>query len=164
MATQTRKNKKMIAWICGIVVAVVLIIVAIVVVVASPKRLDESFFVSDGTKYVATLGPKYDIYNVSSSDYVPDKIYLVYFYSNDKVTDVKAYYKYSNESEAKDLYNWMKEKDNSDDISKVEIDGEYVIIVSDKSAYEDMTADDAKQEVEFMEMLERMSSGNIDEE
>lgn len=164
MAIQTKKNKRLITWICGTIVAVVLVIVAVIVMLTSSKKLDESFFVSDGTKYVATLSSGYDIYNVSNIEYAPEKIYLVYFYSNGKVTGVKAYYKYDSESEAKEVRDKLdKNIDELDDVDKVEVNGEYLIIVSSKSAYEKMTADDAKQQVEFMEMIERMSSGNIDE-
>ena len=142
----------------------VLVIVAVIVILTSSKKLDESFFVSDGTKYVATLSSGYDIYNVSDIEYTPEKIYLVYFYSNGKVTGVKAYYKYDSESKAKEACDKLdKNIDELDDVDKVEANGEYLIIVSSKSAYEKMTADDAKQQVEFMEMIERMSSGDIDE-
>ena len=164
MATQTRKNKKIIAWICGVIVAIALVVVAIVAVIMSSNRISESFFVSDGTKYVVKLGAENNMLDFNIDGYLPEKFYLVYFYSGDRVTDVKAYYKYEDDNAAREALNYFNsQKEENADVTKFEINGAYVIAVLDKSLYENMTAEDAKQQVEFMEILEKMNSSSSEE-
>jgi len=160
MANKAKKdNKNLIIGICAAVVVVVVIIVA-VVLATSGTKLNDAFFVSDGSKYVVTM--EADESTDSDDEVSPVKVHLVYFYSDDKVTDMKSYYEFADDSAAKKAYDLYKEADSdeSEDVSKYEISGKYVILTADASQYEGMTANDAKQQVEFTEMLKNMDSSN----
>lgn len=158
------KNKSLIAWVSVVLVVVVLIVVVVCVLISSGQKLNESFFVSDGTKYVLTLSPGDDVISVNTNEYVPQKAYLIYFYSGDRVTDVKVYYKYDNfETVERAVKYFNEQRTNNSQIAEIDVNGDYVVIAADKALYEDMTADDAKQQVEFMEMLQNMSSTDTEE-
>ena len=159
-----KDNKSLIMAICGVVAAIVLVVV-IAVVVMTKKGIDESFFVSDDTKYVLSLDVNNAMMDIDTDEYVPEKAYLIYFYSGDEVTGLKMYYKYADNATAKKAAETLNgQKSESDEIEKVEADGDYVIITAGKTTYEGMTAEDAKQQVEFMEMLQNMNFDDSESE
>ena len=163
MTKDKKKSKNgLIVAICS-AIAVIAVIVAIILVVTlgGNKKIDESFFVSDGTKYVLSLDSESAILDYDLREYVPEKMYLVYFYSGDKVTDLKIYYKYSSEEIAKSAVEYLKDKIGEEDSLKdVSHNGAYVIATADESTYGGMTAEEAKQQVEFIEMLQNMEFNN----
>lgn len=143
-------NKNLIIGIVAALVVVVVVVVAIVLATRGSK-LDDSFFVSDGSKYVVTMMGD----DESLGEDSPVKTHAVYFYSGDKVTDMKYYYEFTSEDAAKKMFDIYKELE-TDGSGTYELNGKYVILTVDASQYEGMTADDAKQQVEFMKMLENM--------
>ena len=157
-----KDNKSLMMAICGVVAAVVLIVVLAIVVMTN-KCIDESFFVSDNTKYVLSLNTDDVVMDVDTEEYAPEKTYIVYFYSGDEITDLKMYYKYADNETAKkasEVLNDQKTEDETEEIEKIETNGNYVIVTANKKSYEGMTAEDAKQQIEFIEMVQNMDSGN----
>ena len=49
-------------------------------------------------------------------------------------------------------------------IEQAELNGKYIIVTADKEEYENMTASDVKQQIEFMEMLKNMGGDNNSED
>ena len=160
MANKAKKdNKNLIIGICAAVVVVVVIVVAIVLA-GSGNKLNDQFFVSDGTKYVLTMDA--DDMGLEGEEYSPNKVHIVYFYSGDEVTDLKSYYEYADEASAKTAFDAFKEL--GDEESNYTIEGKYIILTADAEEYEGMTASDVKQQVEFMESLKNMDFDTEDEE
>lgn len=156
---KARKNNRniIIGAIIGIV-ALIVVVTLIIIMVARGNRLDESFFVSDGSKYVATLdGNDYGFSD--EEDIVPVKVYVVYFVSGDKVTDMKSYYEFADEVSAKKAFDIAKQGD-SEELDSYELNGKYIVLTAEPIQYEGMTAEDAKAQIEFIEISNGMSSGS----
>ena len=154
MAEKAKKdNKNLIIGICAAVAIVVVVVVAIVLVTkGGSSKLDDSYFVSDGTKYVLTV----DVEN-TDEEYTPVKSHMVYYYSGDDITGVKVYYEYANADDAKAAYDALKEVGGFESFKSVELDGKYLIMTSKESEYAELKASDIKQQIEFMEMLQNMN-------
>ena len=152
MANKAKNNKNLIIGICAAILVVVVVVVAIVLATrGGSTQLSDSYFVSDDTKYVLTLET-----NDSEEEYAPAKTHMVYFYSEDDVTGMKAYYEFADEAAAKAAFDYYKEAMEGEDYEDISIDGKYIVITSKESAYEGLTASDVKQQIEFMEMLKNM--------
>lgn len=162
MTKQSKKNKNPIVTVCAVVVAVILLVVVAVLLFANNKKLDDNFFTNDGTKYVLTLDSN-DMLGLDLGEYAPEKTHLVYFYSGDKVTDLKYYYEYMDKATAKDAAVYLKEA-NPDFASYISVNDKYVIITADKMTYEEMTAEDAQQQIEFIEMLQDINTNKTTNE
>lgn len=162
---ETKRNKNPIITVCAVVVAVILLAVVVAILLfSSNKKIDDSYFVSDGTKYVFTTESN-DLLGLDLGEYVPEKTHLVYYYSGNKVTDLKYYYVYGDETTAKNAVEYIKEANQDAGVFKeVAANGKYVVITADPSLYEEMTAEDAQQQIEFLEMLQEISTGEMIEE
>lgn len=159
MAEQKRKknNKGPIIGACVAVVAVIIVIIAVVAI--NNNRLGDSYFVSDGTKYV--LSYEIDQNAVGNSDeaqYTPLKVHQVYTYSGDDITGLKNYYEYKDADSAKKAMDYL----NSVSEGKVTIsmEGKYVIITATADQYEGLKASDVKQQVEALEKLKAEAQNN----
>lgn len=156
MAENAKNKKGLIIGICAAVVVVVAIVVGIVFAVRNGAGgLNDAYFQSDGTKYVLTL--ESDEMSFDDEEYTPLKTHLVYTYSGDEITGLMGYYEYENDDAAKAAYNYLLES-QSDDYKSISLDGKYVVIEADESEYEDLTAEDVKQQIEFMEMMRNMNT------
>lgn len=154
----TKNNKNLIIGICAAVVVIVVIIIAVVLATGGGKGgviggLNDSYFVSDDTKYVLTLDAD-DMY-IEDTDYAPLKSHLVYTYSGDEVTGLKAYYEYADASAASAAYEFYQ-ANNDGSFKEVALDGKYLILTANEEEYEGLTASDVKQQIEFMQMLNNM--------
>lgn len=153
MANKAKKNNKnLIIGICAAIVVVIVVVVAVILATrGGSAQLNDSYFVSDDTKYVLTLETD-DV----DEEYAPAKTHMVYFYSGDDVTDMKAYYEFADEAAAKAAFDYYKEAMEGEEYKDISLNGKYIVITSNESAYEDLTANDVKQQIEFMEMLKNM--------
>ena len=97
--------------------------------------------------------------SASDIEYPPIRMYIAYFYSGDKVTGLKMYYEYEDEDTAKKSAEMLKEN-GEDELKDAKTNGKYVVITAPKKVYEDMTAEDAKQQVEFLEKFQNLNSGD----
>lgn len=157
MANKANKdNKNLIIGICAAVVVVIIIIVAVILATRNSGGLDDSYFVSDNTKYVLTYDSE-DMAIEDDEEYVPVKTHFVYTYNEDEVTGLKAYYVFANDKDAKAAFNYYNEN-MGDEFAEIELDGKYVILTANASEYEDMTPSDIKQQIEFMEMLKEIDT------
>lgn len=157
MVNKAKKdNKNLIIGICAAVVVVIVVVVAIILATrGGSAQLNDSYFVSDDTKYVLTLETEN-----SEEEYTPVKTHMAYFYSGDDVTDMKVYYEFTDEAAAKAALDYYKESMEGEDYKDIALNGKYIVVASNESAYEDLTANDVKQQIEFMEMLKNMDLSN----
>ena len=134
-------------------VAVVVAVIIIVMTLTNNNSLNDSFFVSDNTKYVFTL----DGDEISSDEGVPapTKGYIVYFYEGDKITDMKAYYKFTNSDNAQKMQEYYQEN-GTDNYKSIVRNGEYIILTANPSEYNDLTASEVKAQIDFLQELQTM--------
>ena len=157
MADKSKKENKnlIVGGICAVVAIVVVVIIAVVVATTGSGKLGDSYFVSDGEKYVLTLDTEDMELGETDNEYVPTKAHIVYYYSGDEITSAKAYYEYKDAETAKAALAEMKEQ-SGEDLGDAAVDGKYIVVTVDASEYEGMTASDVKSQIEFMEALKNM--------
>ena len=159
MAEQiAKKNKNLIIGICAVaVVAVIGVIVAIFLTRGGNPQINDNYFVSDDTKYVITSennGSDDDEFNAI-------KTHIVYNYSGDNITALKYYYEFADAAAAK--ANFGKIQESLGQLYKdVEQNDKYVILTSNEEDYEGMTAEDVRQQIEFMKLLEEINFDDSD--
>lgn len=157
MADKSKKENKnlIVGGICAVVAIVVVVIIAVAVTTTGSGKLGDSYFVSDGEKYVLTLDTDDMELGETDNEYVPTKAHIVYYYSGDEITGAKAYYEYKDTETAKAALAEMKEQ-SGEDLGETAVEGKYIIVTIDASEYEGMTASDVKSQIEFMEALKDM--------
>jgi len=158
MSTKSKTKRRdnhfgIIGGCCVAVLAVILIVIA--VIVNRPRPIDDSFFVSDGTKYVLSLDS--DDVEDAEGDYSPIKTHLVYFYSDDDITGLKIYYEYADAEEASNAYGQFIEE-NDGEYKEISRESKYIILVANEADYDEVKASDIKKQIEFMDMINRMRS------
>ena len=161
MAGKSKKknnNKNLIIGICVAVVVVVAIVLAVVFAVRG-GGISDSYFVSDGSKYVLTVESDDLTFDEDEEAYAPIRTHMVYEYSGDEITGLKSYYEYADANAAKAAYDQMVAA--GEELKGAEINGKYIVVTAEAEDYEGMTASDVKQQIEFMEMLKNM---NLDED
>ena len=158
-STKTNQpNKNLIIGICVAVIAVVVICVAAFFATRSPK-IDDSYFVSDGTKYVIQMDS--DELMSDGVSNVPTKAYYVYTYSGDKITGMFIYAEFANESTAKTALEEYKKADQ-DGVKGISTNGKYVVIEMTDEQYSDMTASELKTYIDFMNSSEDVDIDDSD--
>ena len=155
MANKSKRggNKNKIIGICCGIGVVVLLVVAIVAAVMANTGYNDAYFVSDDTKYVLTIDNTEEAEAEEDADaIVPTKIHYVYYYSGDDITDVKLFAEFADADTAQRAYDELMNsgEDIESSYKSVETDGKYLIQTFVESAYGDMTAADAKAQVELM--------------
>ncbi|MBQ6461466.1 hypothetical protein IJJ36_03515 [Candidatus Saccharibacteria bacterium] len=165
MTEKTKKdNKNLIICICAAVVVVVIAIIAIVFATKGSAPIDDSYFVSDDSKYVISLtSDNLDYEDDEYAEYAPLVSHVVYYYSGDKITGMKTYHEYENADAAKEAYDALKASGELDG-ADVSLNGKYFVITNDSSEYEDLTASDVQEQIELMEMFQNMDSDDIEDE
>ena len=155
MANKTNKNKNLIIGICLAIAAAIVVAVIVIILLTrggglGGQALNDDYFVSDNSKYVFTLGA--DEIDIEGQTYKPVKTHLIYFYNGNEITGLKYYYEYDSADAAKKAYNEL-DSDLRSIYKDVAVNDKYVIMTSNETDYEGLTADDVKQQLEFMEMI-----------
>lgn len=157
MAKKAEQNNKNL--IIGICMALILIAIVVVVVVLVIKNnnptLSDSYFTSDDTKLVLNLEP--DQFSAEEESFQPVESHLIYYYSGDTITDMKSYYEYANEADAKSAYEYYKANLQSE-FQNIELDGKFLILTANPSDYEGITAYDVEEQIKFIESINNNQS------
>ena len=158
MAEKAKKNNKnLIISICTGVLIIAVVIVA--VIFATKSSLNDSYFVSDGSKYVLTVDR--DMLETEDKENSPIKTHIVYYYSGDTITGVTTYMEFDNDATAKAALDLYKNADQAG-VKSLKTDGKYLVVEMTEDQYKDITTSDVKQQVEFMEMLKKSGTNNPD--
>lgn len=153
--TEKQGGKK--GLIIGSVIAGIAAVVAITVGVILttqqniPAVIDESYFVSDNSKYVITVDD--DTSTDDDSAYGAVKTHMVFFYSGDTITGLTFYYEFADDSVAASVYEEAKQSSEVDNLDKISLHGKYIAAIADESEYADTTVAEVKQMVELMNTL-----------
>lgn len=143
--TKKRKIEKKRIWVIAVAAVLVAVVLIIVFVInGGKKELGDDYFVNDGSKYVSLVDNEDDgiLFNKT-----PLKVWAVYYYSDGMVTDVKKYYEFTSEEDAKNSLEQyrqdMTEVGMEDDIANTEANGRYVVETIEPYLYYGMSEADA---------------------
>ncbi|MBQ7202333.1 hypothetical protein IJS18_03050 [Candidatus Saccharibacteria bacterium] len=141
--------------IIGIVVLMIIIMVAVGVSLQAMNNLGDSYFVSDKHKLVLTMNK--DVASFEEGEYEPDLTHIVYYYSGDKINNVRIYFAYDSRSDAKYA---NKKIDMSDKpwASKKRQLSRYVVFDLTPDQYEGLTTNEVKDSIVGM----RAAGGAVD--
>ena len=158
MAKEAKKNNKgIIVGVCGALVVAVAVIIAVVLINAN--TLNDSYFVSDGTKYVLTIeSEELSIESDENGEYMPLKTHMVYTYKDDTITGLKTYSEYADAASAREAYNALK--DEGVDMTLVELKGKYIVTTATEDQYEGVTASAVKQQLDYIEKYRNLNNEN----
>lgn len=145
--------------IFGVILAtiVVVIIGAIIAINFTKPVVDESLFVSDGTKYVV------NIKNTEAEDGDPITAHIIYYYKDDTVTGAESYYEFASEEAAKAAYEELKQADDDARVDSYSLKGKYVIIKSTSDAVKNITVDAVRSQAIFYESIQNTIDDSEDE-
>lgn len=126
-----------------IFVALVAVVVVLIVMNNNNNKIEitDDYFVSDDSKYVSTMDK--EITNYENSEYEPPISHMVYYISGDMVSDIKLFYEYDDEDDAKEAYDNISMDDKKWATGKT-LNGKYIIFQFVKDEYKGMTAEEAK--------------------
>lgn len=160
---KTKKdNKGAIIGICSAIVVLVVVIVAVVLATGGVGGgISDSYFVSDDSKYVLTAEADEMYADEEDGEYTPIRTHIVYTYSGDEITGMTTYAEYADNATAKAALDAMAEA--GQEVDGIEVNGKYLVMVMDESAYEGVTAGDVKQVIELREALKNMDLGETDD-
>lgn len=157
-----KQNNKglLIGVICG-AVALVVAIVLIVVFVVKPGSggLSDDYFKTDDTKYVIEIGS--GIGMTDDATVIPDKSYMVYYYSGDTVTGVSSFYEYVDGGRASQAYNEITDEVR-EGAKEIKLQGKYIEIVLNEENYSGIKPSDIKASIEYMESLKELDFDDDD--
>lgn len=156
-----KNNTGMIVGICCVIVAVIVIIIA-AVAISSNSGLNDSYFKSDGSKYVLTINQdEMTTSEGEEANYTPKKTHIVYEYKDDTITGVKVYYEYADNETATKALDYIKENQGTESYKELTTNGKYVVITMNESDYEGVTASDVKSQIEAYEALKNTNLDDI---
>jgi len=144
----TPKSNKKTVIIC-IAAAVVVVAAVVTAILLSRNKLDDNYFVSDGSKYVLTLDDE--------EFYGSKRTHTVVLYQGDQITEMKKYLEFESAEKAKSVFDELVAEGEAEG---GKIDGKYIIYTADPEEYSDMTASEFKQIIDFYTMLKGL---NIDD-
>ena len=135
--TEEMKKKSTIAIIVGIVIMILIAIVAIIVFyVNKSDTIGDDYFVSDGTKLVVNMDG--DTASVSEGEQSPVAVHRVYYYSGDNINDMKIFFEYADDEQAK-----LADETMSDEYAEwaesKKVNGKYIVFKVKKLLYDGMT-------------------------
>ena len=165
MAKKAKNNKNLIIGICAGVLVIAVIIVCVVLAINNTKKLDDSYFVSDDTKYVLDVSTS--VVDAEDEEYTPVKAYAVYTYSGDEITGMTTYFEFADEATAKAALGTFEEEmkeGGGESVKSISVNGKYIVAEMTEDNYADLTASDVKQEIELMEMFKNMNFNDTDDE
>ena len=136
-----KNNNNLMAWVFVALFLLIVISIAVILTLnnGSDPNTNESFFVSDESKYViaSELGD-------SGKDGNAVSAYDIYYYSGETITGHKAYFEFINEEAAKEaLPDYQSLQDN--EIKSVEVNGRYIVFTAEPSQYEKITLEQVKE-------------------
>lgn len=157
--SKRRINKKNLSYfICAVVSIVAICVIVVVIVISINKEpISDDYFVSDDTKSVISLGSG----STSSEGGSSSHTRIVYTFDGDKVTGLKTYFEFpDNESAAAALESYKSQPE----FKNVEQSGKYIIVTSDASSFEGLTADDVRQQAAAIEQMQSANKQPVEEQ
>ena len=125
--------------IFSVVIVALLIVVTVVLINMNGKvTYNDDYFKSDDSKIVSTFVS--DVEEFSANQIVPVKSYMVYYYSGNKINNVKVFYKFENFEQTEEANKYL-DVGSLEWADAKEVNGEYLIIQMNNSEYEELTTE-----------------------
>ena len=132
------------------VVALIVVVIAAVLASGTFESIDENYFVSDGGKLVMSLTK--DQSNYEMSEYEPGLTHVVYYYGGNSINNMRIFYEYDNEEEAREANEHIS-MDDKDWATGRKLHGKYIIFEVPKKRWENLSLDYIRGVVENMNEL-----------
>ncbi len=141
------KNIKLISIVAVIAVVVVTVIIAVVIGLNlnQTEQIPDNYFVSDNTKLVMSLDDETTAFQ--DGEFEPSLTHIVYYYSGDKIENVKIFFVYGDEEEAKAAYDGIGD-DYKEWAKNKKLNGKYIIFQADDSFYNGLDVEQIRENIE----------------
>ena len=149
---KAQKNNKLVIIIAAAVAVVLAIVIAVVIGLnlCASEKYDDSYFVSDDKKLVLSFDD--EMAGFVDGEFEPSITHLVYYYSGDKINNVKIFFAYDDEEEAKVAYDEIGE-DYKEWASSKELNGKYVVFQTDDELYENLSVETLRSDIESIKAV-----------
>ncbi len=121
-----------------VAVAAAIVVTGLAVVLSLPQPISDDYFVSDDVKLVSTLDASQAAYQ--TGEYEPGTTYIVYYYSGDKITNARVYFKYGSDEEAREAYGHVSLDDKIWAYEK-QLNGKYIVFSLMRDQYANLTTE-----------------------
>lgn len=132
------------------IIALVFVIMAIVNF-AGVEKYDSSYFHDADGKIVLTMDR--DSASLDDSIYEPNITHMVYYYNGDKIANVKAFYEYATEKEAKIAYDHLEAGDFADG---KKLAGRFVVFQVKREMFEDVAVETVRNDAELLKEIDAL--------
>lgn len=137
-------------WVLVAFAAVALILVIIAIINFTKRETyDSSYFHDAEGRIVLTMDR--DTAALDDSIYEPNITHIVYYYEGNSVTNVKAFYEYLTEDEAKIAYEHL---DLGTFAVSKSLNGRFIVFEINRAMYKDLTVETLKSDVESMKSID----------
>ncbi len=135
--TAAMKQKRNV--IVFLIIAVMILAIVTIMAIITNGELNDSFFVSDGTKYVLNADTESE--ELEKYKNVPVKSHAVYYYRGDTVTGMEMYFEFENKSAAEEVFaDYQEIFADTEKYAEVKLNKKYIIIVAAENEYKDLNA------------------------
>ncbi|MDO4612357.1 MAG: hypothetical protein Q4B29_02785 [Candidatus Saccharibacteria bacterium] len=141
---QVKINFKSIIWGLGAILLLVVVIV-LIIFLNQPEKISDDYFVTDDTKIVMSFGEESML--IEDNEYEPGTTRWVYLHDGEKITDMKLYYEYENEAEAREAF----DKVRNDFSTSKKLNGKYIVFDVKEETYEGATIENITKQAEDMQ-------------
>ena len=125
--------------IFSMIIVVLLVVVTVVLIKMNGKvSYTDDYFKTDDSKIVSTFVSDAEVFGESQIE--PVKTYMVYYYSGNKITNVKVFYKFENFEQTEEA-NKHLDVGSLEWADAKEVNGEYLIVQMNKSEYNELTTE-----------------------
>lgn len=139
-------------WISvGILAIALVFVIALIMNFSQNEKYDSSYFHDSDGKIVFTMDK--DMAVLDESIYEPNITHIVYYYSGNNVTNVKAFYEYATEREAEISFEHLGLGTFADSKN---LNGRFIVFQVKKSMYENLTVDTLKTDAEKLKSADAL--------
>lgn len=145
---ESKSKKNTIAAVVAALVVVAGVVTATLLIRSHAAPLNDDFFKSNDTKLVMNLEDDGTFVDVV-------KAYIVYNYRDDKITGMAFYYQFTDEAVATAAFEEAKADAAADEsVKNFRQNGQYIIVDFNESEYANVSVNEVKQAIEFLEKIE----------
>lgn len=128
----------------GILAFLALLVVIVTIIVLNNQEEVIPEFKTNDMQIVMTMDE--DMASYEESDFEPEITHIVYLHDGDKITNVKAYYEYRTEEEAKEAFNKL----SMDYYSGKKLAGKYIVLQAKKDKFSGLTVEEVEKQYSLM--------------
>jgi len=120
-----------------------LVIVGLILFFSRQEPIPDDYFVTDDKKIVLSLDK--EIASFENGEFEPEFTRIVYYRDGDKISNVKVYYEYETEEEAREAYDKISIEEFA---TAKRLNGRYIVLQARGDTFEGLTVDEVQRQVE----------------